>query len=87
MFVVGPIPFKILNDSKLPLTIVFLGSPVTVVANTILPGAKLKLTIQGVGDPYVLCSGYLVARTVVGREVGAPSGHRLQRLDVEDHHP
>jgi hypothetical protein len=42
---------------------------VTVVTNTILPGAKLESTIQGVGDPYVLCSGYLVARTVVGREV------------------
>lgn len=65
----SPTPFTISNKTHIPLTIVYLGPPVIIVANTILPNDALTSTVQAFGDPSVICGGDLVARNSVGHEV------------------
>lgn len=65
----SPTPFTIANKSKIPLTIVYLGPPVIIVANTILPNADLASTVQAFGDPSAICFGVLVARNSVSHEI------------------
>lgn len=74
----SPIPFTISNKSKIPLTIVYLGPPVIVVANTILPNAELASTVQAFGDPAAICYGVLVARNSVSHEIAR---HQLSGCD------
>jgi hypothetical protein len=65
----SPTPFTISNKSRIPLTIVYLGPPVVIVANTILPNADLASTVQVFGEPSAICFGVLVARNSVGHEI------------------
>jgi hypothetical protein len=64
----SPTPFSIANKTAIPLTIVYLGPPAIIVANTIVPGASLTSTVQTFGDPSLICFGVLVARNSVGHE-------------------
>jgi hypothetical protein len=65
----SPTPFTISNKTSIALTIVYLGPPVIVVANTVLPNVDLTATVQAFGDPSMICFGVLVARNSVGHEV------------------
>jgi hypothetical protein len=65
----SPTPFTISNKSLIPLTIVYLGPPVIIVANTIMPQADLSSTVQAFGDPSAICFGVLVAPNHVSHEI------------------
>lgn len=65
----SPTPFTIANETSIPLTIVYLGPPAIIVANTIRPYEDLASTVQAFGEPSTICFGVLVARNGVGHEV------------------